>query len=258
MAEAKSARTTKAPTRRTGVREAAAQATRDSILRAATKVFAKYGYDGGSVEKISKAANSYDRMIYYYFGSKEGLFIAVIEGIYRRMDEAEAAIDLDESRPVEALTAIIRFVLGYYRRNPDFVTLLNTENLHKGKHIAKSLRAREYSSHAIEIIQRIVAGGVAQGLFRADASARDLYLLIAATGYFYTSNRYTLSAFLGEPLETPEAVAHWEQFVIETVLRTVDAGSSGDEDTSPTPATQATHEEQKSWQKQQPAASRAR
>ena len=144
------------PARRTGVREAAAQATRDSILRAATKVFAKYGYDGGSVEKISKAAKSYDRMIYYYFGSKEGLFIAVLEGIYRRMDEAEAAIELDASRPVEALTAVIRFVLGYYRKNPEFVTLLNTENLHKGRHIAKSLRAREYSSRAIAIIQELL------------------------------------------------------------------------------------------------------
>ncbi len=256
MAEAKgSSRTTKAPTRRTGVREAQAEATRDSILRAATKVFAKYGYDGGSVEKISKAANSYDRMIYYYFGSKEGLFIAVIEGIYRRMDEAEAALALDESRPVEALTDFIRFVLGYYRRNPDFVTLLNTENLHKGKHISKSLRAREYSSHAIAIIERIVEAGVKQGLFRASVSARDMYLLIAATGYFYTSNRYTLSAFMGEPLESPEAVAHWEQFVIETVLRTVDAGTSAEEEVV---NAAATHEEDKSWQKQQPAASRAR
>src|SRR6516225_6070415 len=163
------------PQRRTGVREAAAQATRESILRAATKVFARYGYDGGSVEKISKAAKSYDRMIYYYFGSKEGLFIAVLEGIYRRMDEAEAALDLDASRPVEALTALVRFVLGYYRKNPDFVTLLNTENLHKGRHIAKSLRAREYSSQAISIIREIMARGVAQGLFRADVAPRDLY-----------------------------------------------------------------------------------
>jgi len=251
MPEPRKARTTKAPTRRTGVREAAAQATRDSILRAATKVFAKYGYDGGSVEKISKAA-TYDRMIYYYVGSKEGLFIAVLEGIYRKMDEAEAAIELDESRPVEALSAFIRFVVGYYRRNPEFVTLLNSENLHKGKHISKSLRAREYSSHAIDILQRILQAGVQQGLFRAAVSPRDLYLLIASTGYFYASNRYTLNAFLGEQLETPEATAHWEEFVIETVIRTVDAGTAGEE-------VEATHEDQKSWQKQQqPAASRAR
>jgi hypothetical protein len=106
---------------------------------------------------------------------------------------------------VEALTAVIRFVLGYYRKNPEFVTLLNTENLHKGRHISKSLRAREYSSRAMAIMQRVLASGVAQGLFRADLAARDIYLLIAATGYFYTSNRHTLTPFLGEPLETPEA-----------------------------------------------------
>ncbi|MBU1440138.1 MAG: TetR family transcriptional regulator [Gammaproteobacteria bacterium] len=240
----------KPATRRTGVREAAAQATRDSILRAATKVFAKYGYDGGSVEKISKAARSYDRMIYYYFGSKEGLFIAVLEGIYRRMDEAEAAIELDASRPVESLTAVIRFVLGYYRKNPEFVTLLNTENLHKGRHVAKSLRAREYSSRAIAIIQKLLESGVAQGLFRDGVAARDLYLLIASTGYFYTSNRHTLTAFLGEPLETPEAVEHWESFVIETVLRAVDAGAA-DESSTPLP-------QDKIWQKSQAAPSRAR
>jgi len=214
------------PTRRAGAREAAAQATREAILRAATKVFAKYGYDGGSVEKISKAAHSYDRMIYYYFGSKEGLFIAVLEGIYRRMDEAESALALDLSRPVDALTAFIRFVLDYYRRNPEFVTLLNTENLHKGRHIAKSLRAREYSSHALALLGQVLQAGTAQGLFRPNMSARDLYLLIAATGYFFMSNRYTLSAFMGEPLDNPQAVAHWEDFVIESVLRTVDAGSA--------------------------------
>ncbi len=237
------------PQRKTGVREAAAQATRDAILKAATKVFAKYGYDGGSVEKISRAAKSYDRMIYYYFGSKEGLFIAVLEGIYQRMDDAEAALDLDTTRPVDALTDVIRFVLGYYRRNPEFVTLLNTENLHKGRHISKSLRAREYSSRAVAIIAEILQSGAAQGLFRTDLVARDIYLLIAATGYFYTANRHTLTAFLGEPLELPAAVTHWEDFVIETLLRTVRADEN--------PELSLPHEDIK-WQKSQPAASRAR
>lgn len=244
-----SSRSAAKPQRKTGVREAAAQATRDAILKAATKVFAKYGYDGGSVEKISKAAKSYDRMIYYYFGSKEGLFIAVLEGIYQRMDDAEAALDLDTTRPVDALTAVIRFVLGYYRKNPEFVTLLNTENLHKGRHISKSLRAREYSSRAVAIIAEILQSGATQGLFRTDLVARDVYLLIAATGYFYTANRHTLTAFLGEPLELPAAVTHWEDFVIETLLRTVRA----DENTETT----LPHEDIK-WQKSQPAASRAR
>lgn len=242
------------PQRKTGVREAQAQASKDAILRAATKVFAKYGYDGGSVEKISKAAKSYDRMIYYYFGSKEGLFVAVLEGIYHRMDEAEAAIALDMERPVEALAEVIRFVLGYYRSNPDFVTLLNTENLHKGRHIAKSLRAREYSSRAVAIIAQILASGSAQGLFRADLAARDLYLLIAATGYFYMSNRYTLTSFLGESLESAEAIAHWEDFVIETVLRTARKDDQNPEISTLSPP----HDEVSKWQKPQPARSRAR
>ena len=215
-----------ASARKTGVREQAAQTTRDNILKAATKVFARYGYEGGSVEKISKAAKSFDRMIYYYFGSKEGLFIEVLEETYRRMNDAESKLDLDTAKPVEALQAVVRFVVGYYRKNPEFITLLNTENLHKGKHISKSMRAREYSSPAIEVIRRVLESGQAQGLFRKDVSARDVYLLIAATGYFYMSNRHTLSAFLGEDLETAEALAHWESFVIDSVLRTVAPGPS--------------------------------
>ena len=204
-----------------GVRALAAQATRESILRAATKVFAKHGYAGGRIEQISKAAKSYDRMIYYYFGSKEGLFIAVLEEMYRRFNEAESKLSLADSDPLDALRAVIRFMWVHYQKHPEFITLLNTENLHRGKHISKSLRAREYSSPAVSVLGDVLARGVAQRLFRADVAARDVYLMIASMGYFYLSNRYTLSAFLGEQLETPAALAHWEEFLIDAVLRTV-------------------------------------
>jgi len=209
------------PQRRTGTRAAAAEATREAILRAATKVFAKYGYTGGSVEKISSAAKSVDRMIYYYFGSKEGLFVAVLEDIYRRMDEAESRLELDESQPLEALGELIRFVLRYYREHPEFVTLLNTENLHKGKHIVKSRRAREYSHHAVTLTERLLARGVEQGLVRPNIEPRQLYLLIVAAGYFHTSNRYTLGVFLGEAIDTPAAMASWEAFVTDNVMRMI-------------------------------------
>lgn len=209
-----------------GVRAQAAQATRESILRAATKVFAKHGFAGGRIEQISKAAKSYDRMIYYYFGSKEALFIAVLEEMYRRFNEAEAKLVLDVAQPTEALTDVIRFMWGYYHRNPEFITLLNTENLHRGKHIAKSMRAREFSSPAVDVLGQVLASGSAQKLFRADVAARDVYLMIASMGYFYLSNRFTLSAFLGEELDTPAALAHWEAFVIDAVLRTVVAPAS--------------------------------
>jgi len=209
--------------RGTGVREAAAQATRDSILKAATKVFARYGYDGGSIEKISSSAKTHDRMIYYYFGSKEGLFIAVLEGIYDRMDRAEATCAPDTADPVAALKTVIRFKIDYYRRHPEFVTLLNTENLHKGRHVAKSAKAREFSSNALDLIADILRRGEAQGCFRPGLRPRDVYLLIVSTSYFFTSNRFTLSAFLGEPLDGPGALEEWADFVVDCVLRALRA-----------------------------------
>ena len=212
-----------AATQRTGVRELSAQATRDAILRAATRVFAKHGFAGGRIEQISKAAKSHDRMIYYYFGSKEALFIAVLEAMYRRFNDAESKIAFDAGRPVEALAAVIRFMWGYYQKNPEFITLLNTENLHRGRHIAKSPRAREYSSAAVSVLGEVLQSGARQKLFRADVAPRDVYLMIASMGYFYLSNRFTLSAFLGEELEHPAALAHWESFLIDAVLRTVQA-----------------------------------
>ena len=204
-----------------GVREKAAKATRDSILKAATKVFAKHGYDGGSVEKISQAAQSCDRMIYYYFGSKEGLFIEVLEATYRRFNEAESELVTDPAQPLASLKVVVGFMWRYYQKHPEFISLLNTENLHRGTHIAKSLRARDYSSDAIAVLARVLHSGAAQGVFRQDVAARDVYLMIASMGCFYLSNRYTLSAFLGQALESPAALAHWENFLVDAVLRTV-------------------------------------
>ena len=206
--------------RKLGVREKAAQATRASLLKAAIKIFAQYGLDGGSVDKISKAAKSHDRMIYYYFGNKEGLFVAVIEETYRRFNVAESKLKLDLLDPLRSLEKIVQFILRYYRDHPEFVTLLNIENLHKGKHIGQS-SFRDYSSKAIGVIEQVLVTGAQTGVFASQFRARDLYMMIAALGYFYQSNRYTLSAFLGENLEAKAAFDQWENFVISTVLKTI-------------------------------------
>ena len=211
---------TSATAPKAGTRALAAQTSRDNILRAATKVFAKHGFAGGRIEQISTAAKSHDRMIYYYFGSKEALYIAVLEDTYRRFNQAEQALALDVRQPVQALGELIRFVWRYYQKHPEFITLLNTENLHRGKYIAKSERAREYSSPVIAITDSVLRSGAEQGLFRAGLNARDVYLMIASMAYFYLSNRFTLSSFLGENLEAPEALAHWEGFVVDAVQRT--------------------------------------
>lgn len=202
-----------------GVRELSAQATREAILHAAIEIFAQHGYAGGRIEQISRAANSHDRMIYYYFESKEGLFIAVLEEMYRRMNAAEEKLALRGDRPVESLATIVRFVVRYYQKNPEFVTLLSNENLHRGEHIAKSQHASEFSSRAISLLEGVLASGSAQGVFRADASPRDIYLMITSMGYFPMANRHTLKSFLGQPTDTPGAIARWESFLIDAVMR---------------------------------------
>lgn len=204
-----------------GVRGLSAIATRQQILKAAIEVFSTYGYEGGSTEKISKLAKSHDRMIYYYFGSKQGLYIAAIQEIYKRFNEAEAKIKLNIEKPVEALEEVARFIWNYYQKHPEFITLLNNENLHRGEMISKSRETKQYSSPAISVVATVLEKGKSMGIFRQDIAARDIYLLIASMGYFYLSNRYTLSAFLGEKITTKEKLAHWGSFIDDVVLRTV-------------------------------------
>lgn len=206
-------------------RQSRAQSTRDSLLKAAVQVFAQSGLVGGSVSRIAELAQSHDRMIYYYFGNKEGLFVAALEEIYRQYNEAESAVTLDLTHPTEALETAVIFFVRYFRDHPEFVTVLNSENLHRGKHISKSLRASQFSKPAIGLVHRALEAGQASGVFRSDISSRDVYVMISAMGYFYQSNQYTLSAFLGERLSDPKLYAQWETFVVDAVLRTVSLAS---------------------------------
>jgi len=202
-------------------KSASGLSTRDSILLAAIKVFSKYGMVGGSVDKISKAAKSHDRMIYYYFGNKEGLFVAVLEEIYRRFIEAETRIELVPDDPVASLCRVVCFIVHYFRDNPEFVTILNSENLQRGKHVINSTKTRQFSISGVGVVGAALKQGQQAGLFREDISARDLYMMISSLAYFYQSNRFTLSAYLGEQLEADETFARWERFVTDAVFRTV-------------------------------------
>jgi AcrR family transcriptional regulator len=197
--------------------------TRERILQAAVKVFAQRGLGGGRINLISRAARSNDRMIYYYFGSKEKLFIAVIEKIYREMWEAESALDLDLTDPVGALEQIARFTMNHYLTHPEMVALLNNENLHKGKYVSRSHAMKELSSPALDLMERVYRRGVEQGAFRRGVRPLHIYLSILALNYFYVSNRYTLSAFLGTDLMDSANLTAWRGWVVDTVLRAVQA-----------------------------------
>jgi len=201
--------------------QARAVETREAILKAATGVFAKHGFSGGRVEQISRLAKTHDRMIYYYFGSKEKLFIEVLETTYQRLNDAEAALKIDLADPLASLRTVVRFNWQYFLEHPEFITLLNSENLHQGRHVKKSTKVSRLSSPAVNVLANILKAGAQQGLFRKDVSARELYLTIAALGYFYLSNRYTLSAFLNTELLKKSAVKQWQESMVDTVTRKV-------------------------------------
>jgi AcrR family transcriptional regulator len=198
-----------------------ADLTRGRILKAARNEFMHHGYSGARIERISRAGRSSDRMIYYYFGSKEGLYIEVLEGVYSALGAAESRLELDESQPLEALRTLIAFTWNYYLAHPEFVALLSNENLQRGRHIHKSLTVAQLSRPMLDILGRVLDEGARQGVFRAGLDVRHVYLTLAALGYFYLSNRYTLSSFLGSELMRREQCDAWLAEMTRVMLASV-------------------------------------
>jgi hypothetical protein len=139
------------------------------------------------------------------------------------MNDAESALQINAKDPAAALVAIVDFTWAYYLAHPEFITLLNTENLHEGKHLKKSRQMSALVSPAVGQLDQILAEGVTQGLFRCGVRARDLYIAIASLGYFYLSNRHTLGAFLDEDLLDKDALSDWGRFISDAVMRMVQA-----------------------------------
>jgi len=202
------------------------EAMRRRILEAATAEFADHGYSGARVERISAAASTVDRMLYYYFGSKEGLFRAVLEHAYERLGQAEQQLDLEQADPVEGMRALVAFTWRYYLDNPAFIRLLNSENLHKGEHLRQSQRVRSLSFPLLSILARLLKRGAAAGAFRPRIDPVTVYLTIASLAYFYLSNRYTLSSFLGAELMSDARQRRWLRHITELVLSYVAAQSA--------------------------------
>ncbi len=211
------------PKPRTAERRRDPERTRDRILRAARNEFMRHGYSGARVERISRSGRSSDRMIYYYFQSKEKLYLAVLEGVYAELGEAESALVLDASRPVDALTELVAFTWNYYLAHPEFVALLSNENLQRGRLITRSVKVKQLSRPVLDILQTILAEGARQRLFRPDLDVHQVYLTLAALGYFYLSNRFTLSSFLGSDLMRADRCEAWLAEITRVMLAAVAA-----------------------------------
>ncbi|MCL4748371.1 MAG: TetR/AcrR family transcriptional regulator [Burkholderiaceae bacterium] len=190
------------------------EATRARILKAGIGEFARHGFAGARGERIAQRARSSERMVYYYFGSKEGLFRAALESVYAALRDAEGALELDALGPRDGLEAFCRFVWRHYCEHPEFISLVNTENLHQARHLRKSQHLGELVSPVIGMLSGLLRRGERDGVFRCGIDPVDLYLSVASLGYFVLSNQHTLSAVLGRDLRSPQVLErHWRTSV---------------------------------------------
>ena len=200
-----------------------AQQTRERILAAASIEFARLGMDGASVNTIAEKAKANKRMLYYYFGNKDELFAAVLESAYAHIRSCERELHLTEVEPSEAIRRLVAFTWNYYLEHPQFLSLLNSANLHEARHLKLTDRVRPMHSPFVTMLEEILERGLKANEFRAGVDPVQLYISIAALCYFYLGNRFTLSAIFDRNLMSPRAkaerLAHMTELVLGYLLK---------------------------------------
>ena len=191
---------------------------RGRILAAALEEFARYGLGGARVDRIAARAGANKRMLYYYFGNKEALFLAVLESRYAHIRRAEQGLRLGALDPAQGIRRLVAFTWTYYLRHPEFLTLLNSENLHRGRHLRRSRHIAAMHSPLVAMLRDLLARGVRMGEFRRGVDPVQLYISIAALGYFYLSNRHTLSTIFERDLLAGRHKAERLKHMTELVL----------------------------------------
>jgi AcrR family transcriptional regulator len=181
------------------------EGNRRRILEAATQEFARKGFGGARTDAIAAAAGVNERMLYYYFGSKDGLFRCVLEEAYLALIQAERALDLEALDPISAFRRLVEFIWNYYLDHPELIRLVNSENLHEARHLRQSDKVGELVSPMIAVITDLLRRGEAQGVIRPGIDPVQCYITIAAIGYFFLSNRHTLQTVLARDLSSQEA-----------------------------------------------------
>ncbi len=192
--------------------------TRQQILEAAIALFAAKGLDGARIAEIAERAGANKRMLYHYFGNKEALYLAALEAIYETIRSEERRLDLENLSPLEGMRKLLAFTWQHFLDHPEFIKLLNTENLFGARHLKQSQRIAEMHSPLTEMLEDLLRRGAESGVFRRDVDAMQLYISIAALGYFYQSNRATLSTIFGRELGTPKALAARRDHIVAVIL----------------------------------------
>ena len=198
-----------------------ADATQKRILSAARKEFAKNGLAGARVDVIAERAKANKRMIYHYFDSKENLFQRVLEDAYLDIRTAEQKLELDHLDPADALKALVTFTWNYYLKNPEFLTLVNSENLHKARHLKRSTVLKDVSRRFVGMVGDLLKRGEETGAFRKGIDPVQLNITIAAVSYYYLTNRFTGSILFERDFMDQRKLDERLEFNIDTVMRMV-------------------------------------
>ena len=200
-----------------------ADRSQKDILDAALAEFAEHGLGGARMDRIAERAGVNKRLIYYYFEHKESLFLAVLELAYEGIRSKEQQLNLTQVEPVEAIRRLIAFTWNYYIEHPEFLTLLNSENLHRARHLKQSTKVPAMHSPLVQTIADVLERGHKAGLFRAGVDPVQLYISIAGLSYFYLGNNYTLSTIFNRPLlgakAKVERLSHMTDLVLGYLVR---------------------------------------
>ena len=229
MAQRVQAKTAASPVRRAGrpavPADRDADATRANILSVAIEEFASKGLSGSRVDEIAERTHTVKRMIYYYFGSKEGLYRAVLEHAYDHIRTIESDLDLDSLPPLEALRRVVQVTFDYHNKHPEFVRLVMNENIHKGAHVGHLANIKDRSRNVIATLRKLIDRGIAAGEFRPQIDPVELHMSISALCFYNVSNRYTFSTIFGRDMTSIKAAAARREVVADIIERWCRAGN---------------------------------
>ncbi len=192
--------------------------TQEDILLVATEEFATHGLAGARVDAIAEKTRTSKRMIYYYFGSKEGLYLAVLERSYRKIRTLEADLLLSNLSPEAALRTLIETTFDHDEANPDFVRLVSIENIHHAAHMLRSEAIRDLNVSVIETIAGVLDRGFSQGVFRRRADPIDIHMMISAFCFFRVSNRYTFGTIFRRDLSEAATMGRHRGMIADAVV----------------------------------------
>ncbi|WP_308122932.1 TetR/AcrR family transcriptional regulator [Microbacterium marinilacus] len=207
-----------AAARRDTSRQRDPERTRAELLAVATEVFAEHGYSGARVDEIADRTRTTKRMIYYYFGGKEQLYLAVLEQAYRGIREAEKVIHVGDLDPAEAIRRLAELTYDHHVRHSDFIRLVMIENVHRGVFIRQIEAIRELGQPAVGLLDEILAQGRADGVFRSDVDALDVHMLISSYCVFQVANQYTFGYLFDRDLHSPALSGHLRAMIGDVVV----------------------------------------